>query len=120
MQARGVRNIDVGCLQVNLKYHPKAFATLEDAFDPTRNAVYAAGFLLQLKRETRSLSGAVGRYHSSNYKRGRKYWVKVMAQWEKTRGEIYEARRLAVIAKFKARREARLASRNAAREAARN
>ena len=25
LQADGVRNIDVGCMQVNLKYHPKVF-----------------------------------------------------------------------------------------------
>ena len=34
LQARGVRSIDVGCLQVNLMYHPIAFASLDDAFDP--------------------------------------------------------------------------------------
>ncbi|MGE5766359.1 MAG: murein transglycosylase, partial [Bacteroidota bacterium] len=34
LQARGIRNIDVGCLQVNLHYHPEAFDSLEAAFDP--------------------------------------------------------------------------------------
>lgn len=115
LRARGVRNIDVGCLQVNLKYHPRAFATLEDAFDPERNAAYAARFLLRLKRQTRSLSGAVARYHSGDYKRGRKYWLKVMAQWEKSRRAIYRAKRLAVIARARARRAASIAARKAAR-----
>ena len=36
MRADGMRSIDVGCLQVNLMYHPKAFASLEDAFDPRK------------------------------------------------------------------------------------
>ena len=41
----GVRNIDVGCMQINLHFHPKAFASLEAAFDPARNADYAARYL---------------------------------------------------------------------------
>src|SRR3990167_6735606 len=37
MQAKGIESIDVGCMQVNLYYHPKAFKTLEDAFEPSKN-----------------------------------------------------------------------------------
>src|SRR3546814_544611 len=54
LQARGIRNIDVGCLQVNLHYHPDAFASLETAFDPEANAAYAADFLVRLREEARS------------------------------------------------------------------
>ena len=42
LQASGVRSIDVGCMQVNLMYHPNAFASLDEAFDPPANALYAA------------------------------------------------------------------------------
>ena len=49
LQRRGVRNIDVGCMQVNLRYHPKAFKSLGQAFDPRANAAYAAGFLRKLR-----------------------------------------------------------------------
>lgn len=31
LQARGVRSIDVGCMQVNLMFHPQAFASLDEA-----------------------------------------------------------------------------------------
>ena len=31
LQARGVDNIDVGCMQINLRYHRQAFASLDDA-----------------------------------------------------------------------------------------
>ncbi len=48
LQARGVRSIDVGCMQVNLRHHPNAFASLEQAFDPLTNARYAARFLREL------------------------------------------------------------------------
>ncbi|MCB4820821.1 transglycosylase SLT domain-containing protein [Roseicella sp. GB24] len=56
LQARGLRSIDVGCLQVNLLHHPDAFASLEDAFDPLANARYAARFLRQL--HLRAVRGA--------------------------------------------------------------
>ena len=37
LMARGIRNIDVGCMQVNLVHHSKAFRTLEEAFTPRNN-----------------------------------------------------------------------------------
>ena len=46
--ADGVRLMDVGCMQVNLQYHPAAFRSLDEAFDPAANAAYAARFLEQL------------------------------------------------------------------------
>ncbi|HET6307556.1 MAG TPA: hypothetical protein VFG12_10245, partial [Rhodopila sp.] len=63
-EARGVTSIDTGCLQVNLAYHPDAFATPEDAFDPQRNADFAARFLVQLHAETGDWRQATGFYHS--------------------------------------------------------
>jgi hypothetical protein len=63
-RARGVTSIDTGCLQVNLAYHPDAFETPEDAFDPQRNADYAARFLLQLHAATGDWRQATGFYHS--------------------------------------------------------
>jgi hypothetical protein len=54
LQARGVTVIDVGCLQVNLHHHPRAFASLDEAFDPVANARYAGLFLTRLHQNTRS------------------------------------------------------------------
>lgn len=65
-QARGVRSIDTGCFQVNLKWHAQAFPTLEDAFDPTANAMYAARFLAELYGDAGSWTNAVGLYHSAD------------------------------------------------------
>ncbi len=58
--------VDVGCLQINLQYHPHAFATVEDGFDPWLNARYAATFLRQLYDDEsgHDWSVAVGLYHS--------------------------------------------------------
>jgi hypothetical protein len=82
LQARGVRSIDVGCLQVNLMYHPDAFATLEDAFDPRVNAAYAARFLNALYVEGRDWAHAIAAYHSETPALGDAYRVLVMARWQ--------------------------------------
>ncbi len=62
--AQGTRSIDVGCLQVNLRWHPDAFPSPAAGFDPARNADYAARFLRGLYLETGDWLQAAGRYHS--------------------------------------------------------
>jgi hypothetical protein len=81
LQARGVKNIDVGCMQVNLQYHPHAFASLEDAFDPLTNVIYAASFLKSLAAEQGSWAKAAAYYHSQTPERYRAYRVKVRQIW---------------------------------------
>ena len=73
----GVRNIDVGCMQINLHFHPKAFATLAMAFDPASNADYAARYLKGLRDKTKSWRLAVARYHSATPEFGSRYRAKV-------------------------------------------
>jgi len=62
---RGIRSIDVGCLQINLRWHPDAFPTPRDGFDPALNADYAARFLRDLRAQTGDWRQAAGRYHSA-------------------------------------------------------
>ena len=64
-QAEGIRSIDVGCMQVNQRWHADQFATLEQATDPLANADYAARFLRTLYQQTGDWWEAAGRYHSS-------------------------------------------------------
>ena len=85
LQARGVRSIDVGCLQVNLMYHPAAFASLDEAFDPRINAAYAARFLNTLYAERRDWAHAIAAYHSETPALGDAYRVLVMARWQRRR-----------------------------------
>jgi hypothetical protein len=66
-------------MQVNLMYHPTAFATLDSAFDPTENARYAARFLVQLKAQTGAWEKATAWYHSGNPELGEPYQRKVAA-----------------------------------------
>ncbi len=63
-QQAGIQSIDIGCMQVNLLQHPKAFATVDDAFDPVINANYAARFLVDLEHESGDWVTAAGLYHS--------------------------------------------------------
>ncbi len=63
--ARGVGQIDVGCMQINLQSHPNAFRDIDQAFDPAANADYAARFLNRLVAESGgNWFDAVGHYHS--------------------------------------------------------
>lgn len=62
--ASGARSYDVGCFQLNYRWHGEAFASLDEMFDPLANARYAAGFLARLYAETGSWSKAAGAYHS--------------------------------------------------------
>jgi len=82
LQARGVRSIDVGCMQVNLMFHPAAFASLEEAFDPRANALYAAHFLNALHAGSHDWSGAIGAYHSQTQALGDDYRRRVLALWQ--------------------------------------
>lgn len=81
VRARGVRNVDVGCMQVNLKYHPDAFANLDEALDPGANAAYAARFLRGLRRELGHWTAAAGRYHSATPELSGPYLAKVVELW---------------------------------------
>ena len=83
LQARGVRSIDVGCLQVNLMYHANAFASLEEAFDPRANAAYAARFLTALAVDGQDWARAIAAYHSQTPGLGAAYRTVVMARWQK-------------------------------------
>ena len=61
----GNNNLDVGCMQINLKHNPEAFSSLEEAFAPSRNIAYGAYFLSENVKKTGSIEKAIGRYHST-------------------------------------------------------
>jgi hypothetical protein len=89
LQAKGMRSIDVGCMQVNLMHHPQAFASLEQAFDPQANARYAARFLIQLFEQSGAWPIAAAHYHSATPVLAADYSRKVLAVWpeEKRRND---------------------------------
>jgi hypothetical protein len=81
LQAAGMRSIDIGCMQVNLRHHPEAFASLEQGFDPLANARYAARFLTELQAARQDWARSAGHYHSQTPDRADGYRARVMAAW---------------------------------------
>ncbi|WP_426955205.1 transglycosylase SLT domain-containing protein [Muricoccus radiodurans] len=79
--ARGTSSVDVGCMQVNLRHHPDAFASLEEAFDPHANVAYAVRFLTALRQRYGDWPGAVAGYHSADPARGSSYLRRVNLAW---------------------------------------
>jgi hypothetical protein len=75
-------NIDVGCFQISMKYHPMAFASMAEAFDPVANATYAARFLRDLRDRLGDWTRAVGAYHSVTPPLEAAYRERVMALWQ--------------------------------------
>jgi hypothetical protein len=86
LMTRGVRNIDVGCMQVNLFYHGSAFETLAEAFDPAANTAYAATYLKSMFQATGNWSEAAGFYHSTTPERNGPYREKVIGFWRQMSG----------------------------------
>lgn len=113
LQAEGLKNIDVGCMQVNLKYHPKAFQNLEAAFDPVTNARYAATLFAKLRKANRSIMRAVAHYHSTTRHRNRPYTKKVVRLWNQERRRFFAEERERKLAAWQAVREQRKAARKA-------
>lgn len=83
LKKRGVENIDVGCMQINLKYHPTAFDSIEEALDPRKNVAYAADFLKRNYSETKSWGEAATRYHSKTVHKAFKYEDKLLETWKR-------------------------------------
>ena len=78
---KGKKNIDIGCMQINYMYHPKAFKSFDDAFDPDKNVEWAAKMLNSLYKKFGSWKEAVGYYHSYRNSRRKKYSAKVFKTW---------------------------------------
>ncbi len=90
--ANGRQSIDVGCMQVNLKHHPTAFNSIEEAFDPEKNVGYAARFLRTNYSDLgNSWVKAAAAYHSRTPSRGNPYLQKVAGAWQKIVTKVQQA-----------------------------
>ncbi|NDG05255.1 MAG: murein transglycosylase, partial [Alphaproteobacteria bacterium] len=90
--AQGITSMDVGCMQVNLKHHPRAFGSLESAFEPETNVAYASSFLRTLYGESNSWKKAAADYHSKTPARGSEYVGLVFNSWYKIIDKLRAAR----------------------------
>ncbi len=102
LRMRGVRSIDVGCLQVNLMHHPDAFGSLDEAFEPSMNAAYAAQFLNRLHAPGDDWAKAIGDYHSATPAFGDPYRAMVILRWTGAHIAVASAARPATYKSFQA------------------
>ena len=75
------KNIDVGCMQVNVKWHYEHFRSFEEMIDPVKNIQYAATFLIDLKAKHGTWEKAIKHYHSAKEVFNKKYFNKVNRIW---------------------------------------
>jgi hypothetical protein len=78
----GRPSVDIGCFQLNARWHGAAFPSLEAMLSPTENAFYAASFLSKLFEETGDWRSAVGKYHSRQSDLAAGYIAKVEALYQ--------------------------------------
>lgn len=71
--AAGARSFDVGCFQLNYRWHGQHFSDVTHMFEPVANARYAADFLSRLYAETQNWDDAAAAYHSRTPKYAEKY-----------------------------------------------
>jgi len=79
--AEGITNIDVGVMQLNVRWHRENFKSIEEMLEPKKNIEYAASFLLMLYKKYGDWHRAVRFYHSSTAEYYRKYSRKITMAW---------------------------------------
>ena len=71
--ASGQTSFDVGCFQLNYRWHGQEFSGLDEMFDPATSADYAARFLKSLHAESGDWLIAAGHYHSRTPRHSQRY-----------------------------------------------
>lgn len=79
----GATNIDLGCFQLNYRWHASAFGSVEDMLDPARNARYAAEYLSQHFADTGDWALAAAAYHSATPEYAKIYQGKFEATYQR-------------------------------------
>ncbi len=78
----GTQNIDVGCFQLNYRWHGGAFASPEAMMDPDTNALYAARLIGGLQEETGDWLSAAAAYHSGTPEVAERYLARFTPIYE--------------------------------------
>lgn len=79
--AEGLTNIDLGCFQLNYRWHAPGFASVADMLDPDRNALYAAEYLAKQFAETGDWALAAAAYHSGTPEYAERYQARFETAW---------------------------------------
>ncbi len=88
--ASGKENFDIGCNQINYKFHKHNFSSIEQMASPYYNVGYSAYYLASNYLKTNNWQEAVAMYHSKNPYHGSKY-IKKIKQTAKTSGSLLMA-----------------------------
>lgn len=75
---------DIGCFQINFRWHGENFASLDEMINPDTNAIYAAKFLKSLYVEFGDWTEAAGAYHSRTSELADVYKRRVLAHLNAT------------------------------------
>ena len=75
--SKEIINIDIGCMQINFKYHNKNFKSIAHMINPKYNIEYAAQFLFSKYKKSGNWKQAVSQYHSHTVSLGNKYAEKI-------------------------------------------
>lgn len=86
LKQKKVKNIGVGCMQINLTSHGNKFKSLSDAFEPTNNIAYSAKLLKSLYDRFGTWQRAVEFYHTANPRYHVAYRARVYRVWNKAEG----------------------------------
>ena len=94
-RAEGITSIDLGCMQINMHWHPDAFDSVADGFNPARNVEYAAAYLSRLHKARGDWLAAAGAYHSGTPELGQAYLAKLRQNIQVANTKIDDLRALA-------------------------
>lgn len=83
----GLTNIDIGCFQLNYRWHASGFGSVEEMFDPDQNALYAARYLAKHYARTGDWALSAAAYHSATPEHADRY----LARYEETISDLDEA-----------------------------
>ena len=74
--------IDIGCMQISVKWHAHAFSSHASMLEPYTNIAYAAIFLEELYQNHGEWDLAIKHYHSAETQKNVPYLQKVNAVWK--------------------------------------
>jgi hypothetical protein len=84
----GARNVDIGCFQLNHRWHGHAFSSVDAMLDPVANALYAAGLLSRHHDALGNWSAAAGAYHSATPALAKRYRARFDAIYASANGSV--------------------------------
>lgn len=94
-RAEGITLIDLGCMQINMHWHPDAFDSVADGFNPARNVEYAASYLRKLYEARGDWTAAAASYHSRTEELGAAYLARLEQNVKVANARIDSLRALA-------------------------